>query len=586
MTNPIPHGGTLVNLLAEPQHSAELRTASREWLSWDLTERQLCDLELLLNGAFSPLRGFLGKTDYESVCETMRLSNGILWPIPITLDIPDALARQLRPGAHLALRDPEGVMLAALEVEELWQPNRESEAECVLGTASPDHPGSAFLVHEVHPWYASGRLSVLQLPAHYDFRCLRASPAELRSRFTRRRWNRVAAFQTRDPMHRAHFEMTLQAARRVGAKLLIHPAVGMSKPGDADYYTRVRCYESVLAHYPANSADLALLPLATRMAGPREALWHAIIGKNFGCTHFIIGRDYGGPGRDSKGRTFYRPYQAQELLLAYAGEIGIEAVPSKMMAYVPGLDCYMPEGEFGPGHRSVSISGTELRRQLAEGHDIPSWFTFPEIAAELQRRYPPRWKQGLTIFFTGLSASGKSTLARTLQIKLLERGGRNVTLLDGDLIRKHLSSELGFSKEHRDLNIRRIGWVASEITKNGGIALCAPIAPYDSVRKHVRAMIETYGGFVLVHVATPLDVCEQRDRKGLYAKARAGIVPQFTGISAPYEVPTDAEVVMDTSGEGPEESAVRVLAYLKREGYLPAPLAIAEPVAAEAATDA
>lgn len=584
-----PHGRELVNLLVERGRAAELRAMSREWLSWDLTERQMCDLELLLNGGFSPLRGYLGEAEYDSVCTTMRLLNGALWPIPITLDVSEALAERLRPGAWLALRDMEGVMLAALEVQELWRPDRELEAERVLGTASPEHPGAAFLRHEANPWYVSGKLEGLQLPVHHDFRALRANPAELRERFARHGWRRIAAFQTRNPLHRAHFEMTLRASRTANANLLLHPVVGMTKPGDVDYYTRVRCYQSVLSHYPANSAELALLPLAMRMAGPREALWHAIIRKNFGCTHFIIGRDHAGPGKDSSGRAFYQPYDAQNLLLRHALEIGIEALPFRMMAYVPDLDTYLPEDELdgnpenaARSRRSVTISGTELRRKLGEGRDIPEWFTFPEVANELQRRYPPRWKQGLTIFFTGLSGSGKSTLARILQIKLLERGGRNVTLLDGDLIRKHLSSELGFSKEHRDLNIRRIGWVASEITKNGGIALCAPIAPYDAVRKQVRTMVETYGAFVLVHVATPIELCEQRDRKGLYAKARAGLLPQFTGISDPYETPADAEVVMDTAGEAPEESVARVLTYLERENYLPISATAVETVGAAA----
>jgi sulfate adenylyltransferase len=369
-------------------------------------------------------------------------------------------------------------------------------------------------------------------------------------------------------MHRAHFELTVRAATESGANLLVHPVVGMTKPGDVDHYTRVRCYEALLRHYPKGTATLALLPLAMRMAGPREAVWHAIIRRNHGCTHLIVGRDHAGPGSDSSGRAFYGPYDAQELLRAHSDELGVTMVPFQMMVYVEERDAYFPVDEVPAGARTLSISGTELRQRLAEGREIPSWFTFPEVAEELRRSYPPRSKQGFTVFFTGLSGSGKSTIANALMVKLLEMGGRPVTLLDGDLVRKHLSSELGFSKDHRDINIRRIGWVASEITKNGGIALCAPIAPYDSVRKEVRAMIEPRGGFVLVHVATPLELCEERDRKGLYAKARAGVIKEFTGISDPYEPPGDAEIVIDTADLTPEEAAQEVVLYLEREGYI------------------
>ena len=360
----------------------------------------------------------------------------------------------------------------------------------------------------------------------------------------------------------------MRAAKAAQANLLIHPVVGMTKPGDVDHYTRVRCYQAVLARYPQHTVKLSLLPLAMRMGGPREALWHATIRKNFGCTHFIVGRDHAGPGADKTGRPFYGPYDAQELLSKHQEELGVTMVPFQNMVYLEEQDAYFPEDEVPAGARTLNLSGTELRRRLADGRDIPKWFTFPEVARELIRSYPPRRNQGLTVFFTGLSGSGKSTIANVLLIKFLEMGGRPVTLLDGDIVRTHLSSELGFSKEHRDLNIRRIGFVAAEITKNGGIAICAPIAPYDSVRKDVRAMIESVGGMLLVHVATPLEVCEQRDRKGLYAKARAGIVKQFTGISDPYEVPTDAEVVVDASAVTPEEAAQEILLRLEQMGYI------------------
>jgi sulfate adenylyltransferase len=563
-----PHGGTLVNLLVGPEPAAELRETSQTWPSWDLTPRQLCDLELLLNGGFSPLRGFLTRADYEAVCASMRLADGTVWPIPITLDVSEELARQLAPGTRLALRDPEGVMLAALQVGEVWQPDLASEAESVYGTTNTEHPGVAHLLQRTHPYYVGGILEGIQLPSHYDFRPLRLTPAALRARFERLEWQRIVAFQTRNPMHRAHQELTLRAAEAVGANLLIHPVVGLTKPGDIDHYTRVRCYQAILAHYPQRTVSLALLPLAMRMAGPREAVWHAIIRKNYGCTHLIVGRDHAGPGQDSRGQPFYDPSAAQKLLREYEEELGVQMVPFQTLVYVEDSQSYMPENEVPEGARMLNISGTELRRRLAEGREIPAWFTFPEVAKELRRSHAPRHRQGLTVFFTGLSGAGKSTIANVLLVKFLELGGRPVTLLDGDIVRRHLSSELGFSKEHRDLNIRRIGFVASEITKNGGIAICAPIAPYDSVRKEVRAMVEEGGGFVLVHVATPLDVCEQRDRKGLYAKARMGMIQQFTGISDPYEVPHDAEVVVDTSDRTPEESAQAVLLYLERTGYI------------------
>ena len=561
------HGHTLVDLLAGPDRAADILDASRLWPSWDLTPRQLCDLEMLSSGAFSPLDGFMTSADYDSVCRTMRLASGLVWPIPISLDVTEEVAKTLAPGDALALRDPEGVMLAVLHVEDIWVPDREQAARFVFGTTNREHPGVAALMRE-HPYLVGGRVEAVHRPAHYDFQHLRLTPAQVRADFARLGWTRVVAFQTRNPMHRAHVELTVRAACDADAKLLVHPVVGKTKPGDVDHYTRVRCYEAVLENYPRHTARLALLPLAMRMGGPREAVLHAIIRKNYGCTHFIVGRDHAGPGADSSGRPFYGPYDAQALLRAHQEEIGIEMVPFRTMVYVPHLDRYVPEDEVPANRTVLNISGTELRSRLAQGSEIPEWFTFPDVAAELRRSHPPRRQQGFTIFFTGLSGAGKSTIANVLLVKLLERGGRNVTLLDGDLVRKHLSSELGFSRAHRDLNIRRIGFVASEITRNGGIALCAPIAPYDTTRKDVRAMIEPHGGFVLVHVSTSLAICEQRDRKGLYAKARAGLVQQFTGISDPYEAPLDAELTIDTADVAPDAAAASILAWLESRGYL------------------
>jgi len=564
-----PHGGELVDLYVSSEKAAELKAQSRDFPSWDLTARHIRDLELLLSGGFSPLRGFLTKAEYDGVCHEMKLKSGLLWPIPITLDVTEAFAKALKPGSsRIALRDPEGVMLAVLHVEDVWQPDLKAEAKAVFNTTSAVHPGVDYLLNRGNPWYVGGRVEGLQVPPHYDFKNLRLTPAELRIEFARLGWRRVVAFQTRNPMHRAHVELTFRAAKQVEASLLIHPSVGMTRLGDIDYFTRVRCYQLLLAKYPQGTAKLSLLPLAMRMGGPREAIWHALIRKNHGCTHMIVGRDHAGPGKDADGKPFYGPYEAQELFKKHEPEIGVGMVPFNMMVYLEDRDKYVPENEVPKEARVLNISGTELRNRLNEGRDIPAWFTYPEVALELRRSFPPRHKQGFTVFFSGLSGAGKSTIASVLVTKFLEMGGRPVTLLDGDLVRKHLSSELGFSKEHRDINIRRIGYVASEITKNGGIAICAPIAPYDATRKDVRAMIEPFGGFIMVHLSTSVDVCEQRDRKGLYAKARAGILKEFTGISDPYEEPTDAEVVINTAELTPEESAQEIILHLEREGFI------------------
>ena len=564
-----PHGGELINLLLKPEYAAEIKAESRDFPSWDLTPRQICDLEMVLNGGFSPLTGFMNKADYESVCSKMRLSSGLLWPMPITLDVTEAFAKTLHSGStKIALRDAEGVMIAILHVEDIWQPDRQAEGKAVFNSTSVAHPGVAYLMNRSNPWYVGGRLEGLQLPSHYDFKALRQTPAELRADFANQGWRRIVAFQTRNPMHRAHFELTFRAAKQIEASLLIHPVVGMTKPGDVDYFTRVRCYQHLVGKYPAGTAKLALVPFAMRMGGPREAVWHALIRKNYGCTHLIVGRDHAGPGKDTDGKPFYGPYEAQELFAKHEEEIGVTQVPFQMMVYLEDKDKYFPANEIPKDARVLDLSGTELRNRLNEGRDIPSWFTYPEVATELRRSFPPRHKQGLTIFFSGLSGSGKSTIANVLMTKFLEVGGRPVTMLDGDLVRKHLSSELGFSKEHRDINIRRIGYVASEITKNGGIAICAPIAPYDLTRKDVRALIEPVGGFILVHLSTSVDVCETRDRKGLYAKARAGILKEFTGISDPYEEPTDAELHINTAELSPEEAAQEIVLHLEREGFI------------------
>jgi sulfate adenylyltransferase len=563
-----PYGGELVELRVAGARADELRAELPRLPSWSLTPRQLCDLELLAVGAFSPLRGFTTRAETESVCRTMRLPGGALWPIPATLDVEPALADRLAAGDRLALRDPEGLPLAVLTVAEAWLHDREAEAQAVYGTLDPAHPGVDHLLRRTNQAALAGRLEVLRLPAHFDFVELRATPAELRAEFARRGWRRVVAFQTRNPMHRAHFELTRRAAERIGGGLLIHPTVGPTRPGDVDHFTRVRCYQRLLPRYAPGSVRLALLPLAMRLAGPREALLHAIVRRNYGCTQFVVGRDHAGPGAGADGRPFYPPYAAQELVREHERELGIGMVPFSELVYLPDEDRFVESEAAEPGRRTLTLSGTELRRRLDEGAPIPDWFTFPEVAHELRRRHPPRARQGFAVFLTGLSGAGKSTIAKALELRLLEIGGRPVTLLDGDLVRKHLSSELGFSRAHRDLNIRRIGFVASEIVKNGGVAICAPIAPYDATRKDVRALIGPLGGFLLVWVSTPLAVCEERDVKGLYAKARAGLLPEFTGVSDPYEEPADAELQLDAAVLSPEEAVMAIVTELERRGYL------------------
>lgn len=563
-----PHGGELKNLYLSDQDAAEEKARARDLPSWDLTMRQLCDLELLLNGAFSPLEGFLGAEDYKSVLSSMRLTDGLLWPMPITLDVTEAFAETLTEGDSIALRDAEGVLIATMEVSSIYAPDKSAEAAAVFGTGDEAHPAVSYLNNRANGVYLGGRLTGVEPPTHYDFKHLRSSPQEIRDQFEKLGWRRVVAFQTRSPMHRAHLELTFRAARDVEANLLIHPVVGMTQPGDVDHFTRVRCYEALLKRYPEQTTALSLLPLAMRMGGPREAIWHALIRKNYGCTHFIVGRDHASPGVDSDGNAFYGPYAAHELLQQHADELDITIVPFRKMVYTEDRAEYMPEDEVDASARTMELSSAELRRRLEADIEVPDWFSFPDVIAELRKTHPPRHRQGFTVFFTGLSGSGKSTVANALMVKLMELGGRQVTLLDGDVIRKHLSSELGFSKEHRDLNILRIGYVASEITKNGGIAICAPIAPYSATRRAVREMIEPIGGFVETHVATPIEVCENRDRKGLYAKARAGIIKGFTGIDDPYEAPVDPEMRVDTTELSPDLAAHRIIIKLESLGYI------------------
>ncbi|MCR4347328.1 MAG: bifunctional sulfate adenylyltransferase/adenylylsulfate kinase [Sulfuricaulis sp.] len=566
------YGGTLQNLLVDEARATQLKKDSQGFPAITLSQRQLCDLELLMNGAFSPLRGFMARETYESVLENMRLPGGLLWPMPITLDVPDAIADKLDAGSYLGLNDSEGFMLAVLRVADKWKPDKKREAQLVYGTDSLNHPGVRFLFEQAHENYVGGDVEGIQLPMHHDFETLRDTPEELRHLFEKHGWRRVVAFNTSKPMHRLHRDITLRAAKEAQANILLHPAVGMTKPGDLHYYARVHCYQAIRRYYPHNLAMLSLLPMAVRMAGPREAILNAIVRQNYGCSHIIIGPEHAAPPEvRAGGERFYPRYAAQELLARHQGELGIRMIPVREMQYVPGEDQFLPVEKIEKeGKKAVLFTEKELYSHLSHDQEIPAWFSFPDVLAELRKVCPPRSRQGITLFFTGLSGSGKSTLAKILYAKFIEAGGRPVTLLDGDVVRHNLSNELGFSKQHRDLNIRRIGFVASEITKNGGIAICAPIAPYHSTRRAVRELIEQHGAFIEIHVATPLEVCEARDRKGLYAKARKGLIPEFTGISDPYETPQNPELRIDTATMSPMEAAQEVFLYLLREGYIDA----------------
>ncbi|MEM9843843.1 MAG: bifunctional sulfate adenylyltransferase/adenylylsulfate kinase [Pseudomonadota bacterium] len=552
------------------ESAQKMKSEAADLTSLDLSPRQICDLELLMNGGFNPLKGFLSEADYNGVVDNMRLADGTLWPMPITLDVSPDFAESLQLGQDIALRDQEGVILATMTVTDRWTPDKSHEAVQVFGADDIAHPAVSYLHEQAGAVYLGGPITGIQQPVHYDFRGRRDTPNELRALFRKLGWRKVVAFQTRNPLHRAHQELTFRAARDAAANLLIHPVVGMTKPGDVDHFTRVRCYEAVLDKYPGATTTMSLLNLAMRMAGPREAVWHGIVRRNHGCTHFIVGRDHAGPGKNSQGEDFYGPYDAQDLFREHQDEIGIEMLDFKQMVYVQERAQYEPMDEIEDKDNVtiLNISGTELRRRLREGLEIPEWFSFPEVVNELRLRYPPRSQQGFTVFFTGFSGSGKSTIANALLIKLMEMGGRPVTLLDGDIVRKNLSSELGFSKEHRDLNIRRIGYVASEITKNGGIAICAPIAPYAATRRAVREDVEQYGAFVEVHVATSIEECERRDRKGLYKLAREGKIKEFTGISDPYDMPESPELRVETENVEVDNCAHQVLLTLEQMGLI------------------
>ena len=565
-----PYKGKLINLLLNENDSEHVKTESESYPAITLSQRQQCDLELLVTGALSPLTGFMNQREYESVVENTTLSDGTVWPLPYYLDLTEEQAESINVGDKIALRDVEGFMPAILTVESKWQPDKNKEAENIYGTLDTEHPGVDYLMNSVGNFYVGGKVDAVQLPFHYDFETLRFTPYELRQHFDKLGWRSIVAFHTSKPMHAVHYEMTLRASKQANAHVLIHPVVGMSKPGDLHYYSRVHCYEAILKQYPKSLVSLALIPIAMRMAGPREALMNAIIRQNYGCTHYIVGTEHAGPPnvRDS-GKRFYVTGASQKFCERYKADLDIEIIDIEELCYDEDKERFIPRTTNVQALcSSESFSNTRVLNSLLKQEEIPDWVTFPDVLKALQQSYPPKSKQGLTLFFTGFSGSGKSTLARIIYAKFIEEGKRPVTLLDGDVVRLNLSSELGFSKKDRNTNIRRIGYVASEITKNRGVAICAPIAPYKEIRREVRNKIEEYGSFIEIHVSTSLEECESRDRKGLYAKARKGIIPEFTGISDPYDVPEQPDLRIDTADVSPVQAAQDIYLYLIREGYI------------------
>lgn len=557
------------SLLVHFRRIETLRAEALDLKTIDLSARQLCDLELLLNRGFYPLTGYMNKDEYTSVLATRRLLDNTVWPMPITLDVSEQLAQNIVSGERVALNDQEGFLLAILTVGDIYKADKLAEAKAVFSTDdATDHPGVTGFYDRVKDWYVGGQLEGVSLPIHYDFRHLRLSPSETVRSFTMNGWRRVLGFHTDEYLHCAHREMVINAAREAGAAIFLQPVADLTHPGNLDYYTQIRCYQAFTDKFPPNMIKLGLTPFANRKAGPVEALWQAIIRKNFGCSHFMVAEDHADPfSRSTEEYRYYPRGEAQELVAQYAAETGIEMIPQKEMGY------HLEEKKYislagNTNDDILTISSRELKKKLIKGEDIPTWFSYPEIVDELQCSFPPRSKQGITIFLTGLSGSGKSTIAKVLLVKFMEMCDRPVTLLDGDIVRQNLSSELTFSEEHRNLNITRIGFVASEITKNGGIALCAPIAPYAESRRANRELISSYGGYIEIHVATPLEICEQRDRKGLYAKARAGKVKGVTGITDPYNAPVNPELTIDTTNVTPMEAVQDILLYLEEQGYI------------------
>ncbi len=560
-----PYGGKLVNLVVEGNERLALIEKASYLPSIKISPRNLCDLELLATGAFSPLDRFMGHKDYERVLEEMRLVDGTMFPLPITLTVDKDAYASL--GEEVVLRDNQNNLIAVMKVEEAFPYDKDREALLAYGSNDSKHP----MVSEMVRWgnlCISGELKVVNMPKYYDFKDLRQTPAEVRKQLEEMGNDNVVAFQTRNPLHRIHEELTKRAAAAVGGSLIIHPVVGLTKPGDVDHYTRVRIYKALVEkYYDKKNTTLSLLPLAMRMAGPKEALLHGIIRRNYGANHFIIGRDHAGPGKDSTGKPFYGPYDAQEIFEKYADELKMKAVPFQELLYLPDTKEYVEADKVPAGAKVLNISGTQVRDDyLAKGKLLPDWFTRPETAKILRQMYPPRHNMGFCVWFTGLSGAGKTATAEVLTTLLLEHG-KQVSQLDGDVVRTHLSKGLGFSKEDRDTNILRIGFVASEIVRHAGVVICAAISPYIAIRNEARKMVGE-DQFIEVYVNTPIDVCASRDIKGLYAKAFRGEIKGFTGVDDPYEAPVNPEITLMTVGVTPEENARIIIKHLEEKGFL------------------
>lgn len=539
-------------------------------MSLTLNDRIICDLDMLLLGGFAPLTGFLDEENYNSVVHNCRLTDGSLWAMPIVLPVNLEEHSKINGLSEIILKDKTGLPLAKMKVTSIFKPNLIEECEKVYGSSDTNHPYVKIVLGQGDVYYYGGSVEKIHGVLHYDFTDDRLSASQSRTWIKENGWKTILGFQTRNPMHRSHFELTKYALNKLGneAKLLLTPVVGVTQTCDVNYHVRTRCYQKLMKYYDGN-AKLVLLPLSMRMAGPREALWHAQIRKNYGCTHFVIGRDHAGPSYKKKdGSNFYGPYDAQDFVEQYKNEIGIDIITSKMIVYVENLAGYKPMDEVVEGDKVLNISGTEQRRLLKEGLPIPDWFSFPEIVEELRWEFKPLNRRGLCLYFVGLSGSGKSTIANYVKEKLMEREKhRNITLLDADIIRTHLSKGLGFSRADRSTNVQRIGYVASEIVKHYGICLCANIAPYADDRAVNRDLIGAEGNYVEIFMDTTLEECEKRDVKGLYKLAREGKIKEFTGISDPFERPENPELVLNGS-DNINDSVETVIKYLEEKEFI------------------
>ncbi|MDY0131687.1 MAG: bifunctional sulfate adenylyltransferase/adenylylsulfate kinase [Desulforegulaceae bacterium] len=570
MSNKInpPYKGKLLNLTPDEDEKIKRKEKAGQLVQVALSKRSMLDFELIANGGLSPLNGFMNKKDYDLVLEKMETSTGLFWPLPICLDIDQKTYEAVKNQKQAALTDEEGFQLAIIEIEDIWKPDKSKEAIKLFNTENSQHPGIKYLKTKTKEYYLGGTLRLIELPVHYDFKLLRFSPSELRQKFIKSGWKNIAGFQTRHPLHRLQFELCMNIIKENKKKLLIHQIAGETKPEDFDRYTRIRATQKIIDKFPVNSSRLNILPLYLRFAGYKDALFHSIISKNYGCSDLIVGHGHSNPIFKDRSGYFYDNELIKKQTYELSKEIGINIIPVPEMRYVYFEEEYQFIDQIPESNQSLSISGEEIRKRIKLGKNIPSWASFPEVLEEIEKNYPPPSRQGFTIFCTGLPSAGKSTIAKVLYSKFLEIGKRPVTLLDGDIVRRNLSNELNFSKEHRNINVERIGFVANEITKNRGIAICAPIAPYSETREKIRELIEPSGGFIEVFVSTPLNVCEERDRKGMYEKAKKGFIKDFTGVDDPYEIPENPEVIIDTTANSPEECAQMVIQELIRLGYL------------------